>query len=147
MHKIQFTLYCSAFNFIKYKNNFLGTPTNLIGFVKHSLAKSVKNNIKYENFTIIKNNNELIIDYPFKLKKPINKKNLAIISRTFEGSFNYTTVLNMPLCLIDEIEVDKNLKLISKTNLIFRFKPHISDADRSELLNKIIMSTKSFEPI
>lgn len=123
-------------HFIKYKSNFLGTSSNLIGFVKHSLAKTVYNNIKYEKFNIIHRNNEFNINYN-KSGAVIKKKDLLITSQDFDTSLYYAALVNMPLCIIDEVIIDKNynIKMISNYNINVDIE--INNDSRIEVLDTI----------
>lgn len=109
-------MYPRNIHFIKYKTKVLGTSTNLIGFVKHSLAKTVCSNIKYENFSIIKKNNQYTINY-LKPSDYIKNKDLLISTQEFDISVYYSHLINMPLCIIDEVVIDKNIKLLSNYGL------------------------------
>lgn len=125
-------MYPTNIHFIKYKSKVLGTSTNLIGFVKHSLAKTVYSNIKYENFNIIQKNNEYTINYT-KSGDYIKKKDLVISTQEFDISVYYSSIINMPLCVIDEVIIDKNIKMISN----YQFNIEVDNDSKIEVLESL----------
>lgn len=121
-------MYPTRIYLLKYKKSFLGKNNQVFGFIKSTSAKTVCDKILYENNVIVtqQGKNKYRIkcvpttqEREKKFIKPVSKSQLKVISQETTICSFFTSINNINLTLIDDVNVqqDGNIEMHSNFSI------------------------------